>query len=60
MADEKAEQKNYKITYADNKTIEAPAESVGWTENGEFILLMDGETTKHVIVAKNIIAVTEQ
>ncbi len=50
----------YKITYADGKTIEAKAESVAWTENGEFILLMDGENTKHVIVAANVIAVTEQ
>lgn len=52
-------QKTYKITYAD-KTIEAKAESIAWTENGEFILLMDGENTKHVIVAANVIAVTEQ
>jgi len=51
--------KTYKITYAD-KTLEAKAESIAWTENGEFILLMDGENTKHVIVAANVIAVTEQ
>ena len=37
----------------------AKAESIAWTENGEFILLMDGEETKHVIVAANVIAVTE-
>ena len=35
------------------------AESIAWTENGEFILLMNGEDTKHVIVAANVIAVTE-
>ncbi|MEJ0000900.1 MAG: hypothetical protein WDO13_18075 [Verrucomicrobiota bacterium] len=52
--------KNYTITYADGKTIAAEAESIAWTENGEFILLMVGETTKHVIVAANVIAVTEK
>ena len=56
---DKTEQKTYKITYAD-KSIEAKADSIAWTENGEFILLMDGENTKHVIVAANVIAVTEQ
>ncbi len=56
---ETSEQKTYKITYAD-KSLEAKAESIAWTENGEFILLMDGENTKHVIVAANVIAVTEQ
>ncbi len=55
-----ADQKSYKVTYADGKTLEAKAESVAWTENGEFILLMDGENTKHVIVAENVIAVIEQ
>jgi hypothetical protein len=55
-----APQKNYVINYADGKTIQASAESIAWTENGEFILLMDGETTKHVIVAANVIAVTEK
>ncbi|HEX4140385.1 MAG TPA: hypothetical protein VHY09_08565 [Candidatus Methylacidiphilales bacterium] len=63
MADETTEaapQKNYVINYADGKKIEASAESIAWTENGEFILLMDGETTKHVVVAANVIAVTEQ
>ncbi len=53
-------QKTYIINYADGKTIQASAESIAWTENGEFILLMDGETTKHVIVAANVIAVTEK
>jgi len=53
-------QKTYTITYADGKTVSAKAESVAWTENGEFILLMVGEDTKHVIVAANVIAVTEQ
>jgi len=52
-------QKTYKIVYAD-KSITAEAESIAWTENGEFILLMVGEDTKHVIVAANVIAVTEQ
>jgi hypothetical protein len=52
--------KTYKITYAEGKTVDAKAESVAWTENGEFILLMDGENTKHVIVAANVIAVTQQ
>ena len=62
MADETtaAPQKTYLINYADGKTIQASAESIAWTENGEFILLMDGETTKHVIVAANVIAVTER
>ena len=53
-------QKTYIINYADGKTIQASAESIAWTENGEFILLMDGETTKHVIVAANVFAVTEK
>jgi hypothetical protein len=53
-------EKTYAITYAEGKTISAKAESIAWTENGEFILLMDGENTKHVIVAANVIAVTEQ
>ena len=59
MADT-TEQKTYTITYAEGKTITAKAESIAWTENGEFILLMDGENTKHVIVAASVIAVTEQ
>ena len=52
-------QKTYKITYAEG-SFEATAESIAWTENGEFILLMIGEETKHLIVAANVIAVTEQ
>jgi len=52
-------QKTYKITYSES-SFEASAESIAWTENGEFILLMNGEETKHVIVAANVIAVTEQ
>ena len=64
MADETtveaAPQKTYLNNTADGKTIQVSAESVAWTENGEFILLMDGETTKHVVVAANVIAVTEQ
>ena len=59
MADTNA-QKTYTITYAEGKTVSAKAESLAWTENGEFILLMDGETTKHIIVAENVISVTEQ
>ena len=59
MADTSA-QKTYVINYAEGKTISVEAESIAWTENGEFILLMDGETTKHVIVAANVIAVTEK
>ena len=59
MADTSA-QKTYVINYADGKTITATAETIAWTENGEFILLMDGETTKHVVVAANVIAVTEK
>jgi len=55
-----ASQKTYTITYEAGKTITATAQSVAWTENGEFILLMDGENTKHVIVAANVVAVTEQ
>ena len=51
--------KTYIITYAD-KTLSAMAESIAWTENGEFVLLMDGEDIKHLFVAANIIAVTEQ
>ena len=57
MSDE-IQLKTYKITYAE-KEITAEAESIAWTENGEFILLMVGEDTKHVIVAANVIAVTE-
>jgi hypothetical protein len=57
---ETTEQKTYTITYAEGKTVFAKAESIAWTENGEFILLMVGEDTKHVIVAANVIAVTEQ
>ncbi len=52
-------QKTYTITYDGGKTITAKSESIAWTENGEFILLMNGEDTKHVIVAANVIAVTE-
>ncbi len=52
------EQKTYRIIYAD-KELTAEAESVAWTENGEFILLMDGDNIKHVIVAANVIAVTQ-
>ena len=57
---ETSELKTYTITSADGKTISAKAESIAWTENGEFILLMDGENTKHVVVAENVIAVVEE
>jgi hypothetical protein len=53
-------EKTFTITYAEGKTLTAKAESIAWTENGEFILLMNGEDTKHVIVAANVVAVTEQ
>ena len=53
-------EKTYTITYAEGKTVSAKAESIAWTENGEFILLMVGEETRHVIVAANVVAVTEQ
>ena len=51
--------KTYSITYPNGPAVEAKAESIAWTENGEFILLMDGDEVKHVIVAVNVIAVTE-
>jgi hypothetical protein len=51
--------KTYTITCAD-KTLSAVAESIAWTENGEFVLLMDGDDIKHLFVAANIIAITEQ
>jgi hypothetical protein len=54
-----ADTKTYTITSKDGKTSTAKAESIAWTENGEFILLMDGEETKHVIVAANVVAVVE-
>ena len=53
-------EKTFTITYAEGKTLTAQAESIAWTENGEFIFLMNGEEAKHVIVAANVIAVTEQ
>jgi hypothetical protein len=52
-------EKTYTIIYAEGKTLTAKAESIAWTENGEFILLMNGEDTKHVLVAANVVAVTE-
>ena len=52
-------EKNYTITSTDGKTTSVSAQSIAWTENGEFILLMNGEETKHVIVAANVVAVTE-
>jgi hypothetical protein len=53
-------QKTYTITSTDGKSFSVTAESIAWTENGEFILLMIGEETKHVIVAKNVVSVTEK
>ena len=50
--------KTYQIVTKD-KSFSVKAGSLAWTENGEFILLMEGETAKHVIVADNVIAVTE-
>jgi len=55
---ETTEEKTYNIIYTD-KTVTAKAQSIAWTEDCQFILLMNGETTKHVIVAANVIAVTE-
>jgi hypothetical protein len=52
-------QKTYNIVCGD-KTLTVQAESIAWSENGEFILLMVGEDARHVIVAANVIAVTEQ
>jgi hypothetical protein len=52
-------EKTYNIVCAD-KTVTVQAESIAWSENGELILLMVGEEAKHVIVAANVIAVTEQ
>ena len=57
-APEAAKEKTYTIVTKD-KTLTAKAGSIAWTENGQFILLMDGETTKHLIVAANVLAVTE-
>jgi len=51
--------KTYNIVYKEKTAITVKATSVAWTENGLFILLMDGETVKHVVVAANVIAVTE-
>jgi len=50
--------KTYNIVTRE-KSLTVKAQSIAWTENGLFILLMDGETTKHVIVAASVIAVTE-
>ena len=55
---EAPKEKTYTIVTKD-KTLTAKAGSIAWTENGQFVLLMDGETTKHLIVAANVIAVTE-
>jgi hypothetical protein len=52
-------EKTYTITSTDGKQFTVTGESIAWTENGEFILIMVGEETKHVIVAKNVVSVTE-
>jgi len=51
--------KEYKIHHKDKEPLTVKAQTIAWTENGLFILLMDGETPKHVVVAANVIAVTE-
>jgi len=51
--------KTYNITFKEKTAITVKATSVAWTENGLFILLMDGDVPKHVVVAANVIAVTE-
>ena len=53
------ELKSYRINYQDKESFIVKARTLAWTENGLFILLMDGETVKHVVVAANVIAVTE-
>ena len=58
MTTEAPTEKTYSIVTKD-KTYTATAGSIAWTENGLFILLMNGDETKHVIVAANVIAVTE-
>jgi len=58
MANEAPAEKTYSIVTKD-KTYTAKAGSIAWTENGLFILLMNGDETRHVIVAANVIAVTE-
>jgi hypothetical protein len=50
--------KTYNIV-TEEKSFTVTAQSIAWTENGLFILLMNGEETKHVIVSANVIAVTE-
>jgi hypothetical protein len=52
--------KKYNILTREGKSQTVTAKSIAWTENGLFILLMDGESPKHVIVAANVLAVTEQ
>lgn len=43
-----------------DKSYTAKAQSIAWTENGLFILLMNGDVTKHIIVSANVIAVTQE
>ncbi|MCE0483978.1 MAG: hypothetical protein LV479_07045 [Methylacidiphilales bacterium] len=52
-------EKTYNIITKE-KSYTAKAFSIAWTENGQFVLLMNGEETRHLIVAANMIAVTEQ
>jgi hypothetical protein len=61
MSDKPAEtpkEKTYNIVTKE-KSYTVKAHSLAWTENGLFILLMEGESPKHVVVAANTIAVTE-
>ncbi len=58
MTTEAPKEKTYSIVTKD-KTYSVKAGSIAWTENGLFILLMNGDETKHVIVSANVIAVTE-
>jgi len=61
MSDEAApvKEKTY-VIITKEKTYTAKAQSIAWTENGLFILLMNGDWPKHVVVAANVIAVNEQ
>ena len=58
MTTETPEEKTYNIVTKEASYV-ANAQSIAWTENGLFILLMDGDTTRHIIVAANVVAVIE-
>jgi hypothetical protein len=51
--------KTYNIIYKEKSAISVKAHTIAWTENGLFILLMENDEPKHVVVAANVIAVTE-